>query len=122
MAKLTIADRTAELILTMTSWEEMEETVGTIDEFDALMTGRDRLKNMRLCGEILAKEGARLGKGEEMPAEWLKENMKPGQVKSLGFAIRLAITEGMSMETKKGEDQITDKILEKIEKKEAPDA
>lgn len=122
MAKITINDRTAELILSMASWEEMEEAVGTLDEFDDLMTGRQRLRNMRMCAEILAREGARQGKGDELPADWLKENMQPAEVRLLGAALRLAITEGMRMQTKQGEDQATDRILAQIEKKEGQDA
>lgn len=122
MAKITINDRTAELILSMASWEEMEEAVGTLDEFDDLMTGRQRLRSMRMCAEILAREGARQGKGDELPADWLKENMQPAEVRLLGAALRLAITEGMRMQTKQGGDQATDRILAQIEKKEGQDA
>lgn len=122
MAKLEIDGRKAELLLTMQSWEEMEEEVGLLDDFDELMTGRERLKNMRLCAEVLSREGARQGKGEELPADWLREHMRPAQVRLLSSAIRLAVTEGMRMETTKGEDQATDAILAKIEKKEPADA
>lgn len=124
MSSLTIADRSAELIFDMTSWEAMEEQVGVLDGFDELMTGKERLKNMRRCVAILSKEGARLKRGAEMPADWLKENMSPGDVRKLGPAIRAAITAGMAMETSatEGGDQVVDEVLAEIEKKEARDA
>ena len=122
MAKLTIADRTAELLFDMTAWEEMEETVGLIDNFDDMMTGKERLKNARALVAILAGEGHRLGRGDEMPADWLKEHMIPRDVRRVGPAIRAAISEGMAMEHKEGEDQVTDVILAEIEKKEDQDA
>ena len=122
MAKLEINGKNAWLEFDMTSWEEMEETVGLLDEFDALMEGRQRLQNMRTVAAILSREGARLGKGEEMTADWLKENLRPNQVRKLGTAIRVAISDGMAMETKKGDDQAVDAIMAELEKKEEPDA
>ena len=122
MAKLEINGKEAWLEFDMTSWEEMEETVGLLDDFDELMEGRQRLQNMRTVAAILSREGARLGKGEEMTADWLKENLRPNQVRKLGTAIRVAISDGMAMEAKKGDDQAVDAIMAELEKKEEPDA
>lgn len=121
MAKLEIAGRKAELILSMGSWEEIEEDVGRLDELDSLMESRQRLRNIRAIASILAAEGARLGKGEEMPAEWLKENCPPRMVQAVSTAIRLAIVEGMKMETGQSEDGAVDAVMAEIEKKDNQD-
>ena len=124
MAHLKIADREAELILSMTSWEEIEEQVERLDEIDALMESRQRLRNIRTIAGILSAEGARLGKGEEMPADWLKEHCPPRQAIAVSTAIRAAIVEGMRMESNTAEngDQVVDAALAEIEKKEPRDA
>ena len=122
MAQFTVAGVTAEFEFDMTSWEEIEDKVGLLDDFDTLMESPGRLRNMRAVGSIMAAEGARLGKGSEMPVEWMKENMRPGDVRRLGIAIRTAIADGMKMEHKNGEDQVVDAILAEIEKKEDQDA
>ena len=122
MAKLTIADRTAELILDMASWEELEERVGKLDDIDAMFETRQRLKHYRETVEILAAEGARLGKGDEMPADWIKENAKPAQMRLMTAAIRLAIVDGMRMETAaEGNGGAVDVTLAEIEKKDQRD-
>lgn len=122
MAKLTIADRTAELILDMASWEELEERVGKLDDIDAMFETRQRLKYYRETVEILAAEGARLGKGDEMPADWIKENAKPAQMRLMTAAIRLAIVDGMRMETAaEGNGGAVDVTLAEIEKKDQKD-
>jgi hypothetical protein len=122
MAKLTIADRTAELILDMASWEELEERVGKLDDIDAMFETRQRLKHYRETVEILAAEGARLGKGDEMPADWIKENARPAQVRLMTAAIRLAIVDGMRMETAaEGNGGAVDVTLAEIEKKDQKD-
>ena len=124
MAKLEIAGRAADLVLDMRSWEIIEEEVGRLDEIDSLMESRQRLKNIRAIAGILAAEGARLGRGEEMDAEWLLENLPPRQAIKVSGAIRLAIVEGMKMETavNKGEEQVVDAAMAEIEKKDSPDA
>ncbi len=122
MAKLSVAGRTAELVFDMTSGEALEGNVGLLDNFDLLVTGNERLRTIRMAVSVLAAEGARLGKGEEMPAEWLLANVKPREFRKLGPAVRAAIKEGMAMENKSGEDEATDLILAEIEKKEDPDA
>lgn len=122
MAKLTIADRTAELILDMASWEELEERVGKLDDIDAMFETRQRLKHYRETVEILAAEGARLGKGDEMPADWIKENARPAQMRLMTAAIRLAIVDGMRMETAaEGNGGAVDVTLAEIEKKDQRD-
>jgi len=122
MAKLTIADRTAELILDMASWEELEERVGKLDDIDAMFETRQRLKHYRETVEILAAEGARLGLGDEMPADWIKENARPAQMRLMTAAIRLAIVDGMRMETAaEGNGGAVDVTLAEIEKKDQKD-
>ena len=122
MAKLEIAGRKADLVLDMASWEDMEENVGRLDEIDDLMESRQRLRNIRSLAAILSAEGARLGRGEEMPADWLRENMMPAQVRLVTGAIRAAIMDGMRMETTKGESEVVDATLAELEKKEMKDA
>lgn len=124
MAALEIAGRKAELILDLNSWETIEEEVGRLDEIDSLMESRQRLKNIRKIAGILSAEGARLGRGEEMPADWLLDNCPPKMAIKVSGAIRLAIVEGMKMETAatvEGE-QVVDAAMAEIEKKETPDA
>ena len=122
MAKLTIDGVTAELVFDMASWEAMEEQVCLLSEFDEKLKGRGRLKTLREITAIFAAEGARLGKGEKMPAEWIREHMKPAEVGKVNAAVDLAIADGLRMETKKGEDAVVDPILEELEKKEGKDA
>ena len=57
-----------------------------------------------------------------MPAEWIREHMKPAEVGKVNAAVDLAIADGLRMETKKGEDAVVDPILEELEKKEGKDA
>ena len=123
MAKLTIDGRTADLLLTMTSWEEMEDKVGRLDEIDSLLESRQRLRYIREIAAIMAAEGSRLGRGEEMPAEWLKDHVRPAQARLVSAAIRMAIVEGMRMETTQeaGADKVVDVTLAEIEKKEEKD-
>lgn len=124
MAKLEINGRTAELVLDMTSWEQVEEEVGRLDEIDDLMQSRQRLKNIRAIAAIMAAEGARLGRGEEMPAEWIRENCPPKMVMAVSGAIRLAIIEGMRMESGKEDNEsgAVDAAMAEIEKKGTQDA
>ena len=121
MARLTIAGRTAELVFDMASWEEMEERVGTLDEIDRIMSGKERLRHYREVAEIFAAEGARLGRGEAMPADWLRDNLHPAQVRLVITAIKAAIGEGMKMETARGEGEAFDPVLAELEKKGAQD-
>ena len=121
MAKLEIAGRTAALVFDMTSWEEMEESVCTLDEIDKTLSGNQRLKHYREIIGILSKEGARKGLGEEMPAEWLRENLHPAEVRLCIAGIKAAIGEGMRMETKQGQDEVIDPVLAELEKKEGRD-
>ena len=122
MVKLEIGGRTAELVFDMASWEAMEERVGLLDDIDEIMSGKDRLRKYREVVEIFAVEGAALGKGEEMPADWLREHMRPAQVRMCVAAIKTAIAEGMRMENKSGEDEVIDSVLAELEKKEKTDA
>jgi len=124
MAKLEIAGKKADLVLDMTSWEAFEEQVGRLDEMDDLMESRERLKHMRMAAEIFSAEGERLGRGETMTADWLQEHCPPKKAREVMLAIRLAVVEGMKLETAEEQKDggAVDVTLAAIEKKENQDA
>lgn len=120
MAKLEISGVTADLVLDMTSWEAIEEEVGRLDDFDEMLESRQRLRYIRQIVSIMAAEGNRLGRGEPMPADWIKENAKPYHGRMMSTAIKLAVVEGMRMESNKDAesgDVVVDAALSEIEKK-----
>lgn len=128
MITVTVKDKTAALVFDMTSWEIIEDTLGICFPeglTDLLKKPKIRLQTICTLVEIMSAEGARLGKGEALTADWLKENITPKQLQKLDKAATAATDEGFRLETKPdegAEGQSVDLAMLEIEKKESPEA
>lgn len=128
MITVTVKDKTAALVFDMTSWEQIEEALGICFPEglgDLLRKPKVRLQTICSLVEIMSAEGARLGKGEALTAEWLRHSITPKQLQGLDKAVTAATDEGFRLETKpeEGEEgRVVDLAMMEIEKKESPDA
>ena len=115
--KISIGDREIPLRFTMRELADMEEAIGTMDEFrDLILTGRKRLRNMASAIRIMGNGGLKEdGLEPDLTDDWLLDNMAPNQVKSYQIAILSAFTGGWKMETE--EEKEHDVVLEEIERK-----
>lgn len=127
MITVTVKDKTAALVFDMSSWEQIEEALEICYPEglgDLLTKPKVRLRTICSLVEIMSAEGARLGKGEALTADWLRETITPKQLQGLDKAVTAATDEGFRLETKSegGESQSVDLAMLEIEKKESPDA
>lgn len=122
MEKFTveIGGRVIPLKYTMPELADMEEAIGTMDQFrDLILTGRKRLRNMATAIRIMGNAGL-IEKGEkgDLTDEWVLDNMDTGKVKTYQIQILAAFTGGWKMETE--EEKEHDLVLEEIERKKEP--
>lgn len=118
--KLTIAGREIPLRFTMRELADMEEAIGTMDQFkDLILTGKKRLRNtcaaIRIMGNAALKAD---GKTPDLTDDWLLDNMEPRRMQSYQMAVLSVFTEGWKMETE--EEKEHDLTLEEIERKKEP--
>ena len=112
-----IAGQEIPLRYTMRELADMEEAIGTMDNFrDLILKGKRRLRNMvtaiRIMGNAaLEKEG----KNPALTDDWLLDHMDPGQIKSYQIAVLGAFTDGFRMEIEN--QQGRDLVLEELERK-----
>ena len=112
MAQITIGGHAYPLTFDMDAFERIEEELGAVDTLGEAMTGKARVRTVRRLLEILS--------GGQLPQEIISLKMRPNQMAEAIKAVWAAIGEGMSMETKDGdEDAETDVVLDEIEKKES---
>ena len=117
---LQIAGREIPLRYTMRELADMEETIGTMDNFrDLMLKGSHRLRNMAAAIRIMGNSGLnKAGETADLTDDWLLDHMDPGKLKGYQIAVLGAFTDGFRMETE--EDQERDLVLEEIERKKEP--
>ena len=117
---LQIAGREIPLRYTMRELADMEETIGTMDNFrDLMLKGSHRLRNMAAAIRIMGNSGLnKAGETADLTDDWLLDHMDPGRLKGYQIAVLGAFTDGFRMETE--EDQERDLVLEEIERKKEP--
>lgn len=114
---LQIADREIPLRYTMRELADMEEAIGTMDQFrDLILKGRKRLRNMTAAIRIMGNSGlAHAGQPADLTDAWLMDHMDPRKVKTYQISVLAAFTGGWDMETRS--EQERDLTLEEIERK-----
>lgn len=114
---LQIAGREIPLRYTMRELADMEEAIGTMDNFrDLMLKGSHRLRNMAAAIRIMGNSGLnKAGETADLTDDWLLDHMDPGKLKGYQIAVLGAFTDGFRMETE--EDQERDLVLEEIERK-----
>lgn len=117
---LQIADREIPLRYTMRELADMEEAIGTMDQFrDLILKGRKRLRNMTAAIRIMGNAAlANEGQPADLTDDWLMDHMDPQKVKTYQIAVLAAFTGGWDMETAQGRER--DLTLEEIERKKTP--
>ena len=119
MEKFTveIGGRVIPLKYTMPELADMEEAIGTMDQFrDLILTGRKRLRNMASAIRIMGNSGlTKAGEKGDLTDDWLIDNMDPGKLKGYQIAVLGAFTDGFHMETE--EEKEHDLVLEEIQRK-----
>lgn len=122
MEKFTveIGGRVIPLKYTMRELADMEEAIGTMDQFrDLILTGRKRLRNMAAAIRIMGNAGLKAaGEADSLTDDWLLDNMEPNKMKTYQIAVLAAFTGGWKMETE--EEKEHDVVLEEIERKKEP--
>lgn len=112
-----IGGRVIPLKYTMRELADMEEQIGTMDQFrDLILEGRKRLRNMASAIRIMGNAGLKdAGEEPDLTDDWLLDNMDPNKMKTYQIAVLAAFTGGWKMETE--EDKEHDLVLEEIERK-----
>ena len=108
---ITIGNHEYELEFTMPVWEKIENEVCLVDDFDAMMNTKGRLRKIAMMVAIMSVE-------QPVSAERIFRDMTPADVRAVVREIRAVMRKGLRMEVKSGEDQIVDEVLEELEKKE----
>lgn len=117
---LTIGGREIPLRYTMLELADMEEAIGTMDNFrDLILQGKKRLRNMATAIRIMGNSGLEhAGHTADLTEDWLLNNMDPAKLKSYQITVLGVFTNGFEMET--GKDTVRDPVLEEIERKKEP--
>ena len=114
-----IGGREIPLRYTMRELADMEEAIGTMDQFrDLILKGKHRIRNMATAIRIMGNSG--LKKAEmtaDLTEDWLMEYMDPGKLKAYQIAVLGAFTDGFQMESENERQQERDLVLEEIERK-----
>lgn len=120
MYSITVDEREIPLRYTMPELADMEEAIGTMDNFrDLILKGKRRIRNMVAAIRIMGNSGlAHAGQEADLTDEWLLEHMAPGNLRTYQIAVLGAFTDGWKMET--SEDTVRDPTLEEIERKKEP--
>lgn len=126
MAIWKAAGKDFALVFDYPSWKELEKKVCILPDVDENLTSADRLTWAVRIAVVLAREGFRLGIGDEPPtAEALEELLVPKEGAAVFPVINRAFAEGFAMESSannSAEGTVIDETLMEIEKKETPDA
>ena len=112
-----IGGRVIPLKYTMRELADMEEQIGTMDQFrDLILEGRKRLRNITAAIRIMGNAGLKQdGEKDDLTDDWLLDHMDPTQMKPYQIAVLSAFTGGWKMETE--EEKEHDVVLEEIERK-----
>lgn len=117
MYKITIGGREIPLRYTMRELADMEEAIGTMDNFrDLILKGKRRLRNMATAIRIMGNSGlTHSGEKGDLTDDWMLDHMEPDKIKAYQIAVLGAFTGGWKMETE--EERVHDVTLEEIERK-----
>ena len=112
-----IGGRVIPLKYTMRELADMEEQIGTMDQFrDLILEGRKRLRNMAAAIRIMGNAGLKEeGQETDLTDDGVLDAMDPNKKKSYQIAVLAAFTGGWKMETE--EEKEHDVVLEEIERK-----
>lgn len=112
-----IADHEIPLRYTMRELADMEEAIGTMDNFrDLILKGKRRIRNMTAAIRVMGNAALkREGKKEALTDEWLLDHMDPNQIKTYQIAVLGAFTDGFRMENQSQRER--DLVLEELERK-----
>ena len=114
---ITVAGLEIPLRYTMRELADMEEAIGTMDNFrDLILKGKRRLRNMATAIRIMGNSGLEhAGQPATLTDDWLLDHLDPGKLKAYQIAVLGAFTDGWQMETE--EERVHDVTLEEIERK-----
>ena len=117
MYTIKIGEKEIPLRYTMLELADMEEEIGTMDNFrDLILKGKRRIRNMVAAIRIMGNSGlSHEGKTADLTDEWLLDHLDPDQFKAYQIAVLAAFTAGWKMETE--EERVHDVTLEEIERK-----
>ena len=117
MYTIKIGEKEIPLRYTMLELADMEEEIGTMDNFrDLILKGKRRIRNMVAAIRIMGNSGlSHEGKAADLTDEWLLDHLDPAQFKAYQIAVLAAFTAGWKMETE--EERVHDVTLEEIERK-----
>lgn len=115
-----IGGRVIPLKYTMRELADMEEQIGTMDQFrDLILEGRKRLRNMAAAIRIMGNAGLKeAGQEPDLTDDKVLDAMDPNKMKTYQIAVLAAFTGGWKMETE--EEKEHDVVLEEIERKKEP--
>ena len=115
-----IGGRVIPLKYTMRELADMEEQIGTMDQFrDLILEGRKRLRNMAAAIRSMGNAGLKdAGEEADLTDDGVLDAMDPNKMKAYQIAVLAAFTGGWTMETE--EEQEHDVVLEEIERKKEP--
>ena len=117
MYTIKVGGREIPLRYTMRELADMEEEIGTMDNFrDLIIKGKRRLRNMAAAIRIMGNSGLEhSGQTADLTDDWLLDHLEPGRLKGYQIAVLGAFTDGWKMET--NEETERDLVLEEIERK-----
>lgn len=120
MYSITVDGREIPLRYTMPELADMEEAIGTMDNFrDLILHGKRRIRNMVAAIRIMGNSAlTHAGQEADLTDEWILDHMAPGSLRTYQIAVLGAFTDGWKMET--SEDTVRDPTLEEIERKKEP--
>ena len=115
-----IGGREIPLKYTMRELADMEEQIGTMDQFrDLILEGRKRLRNMAAAIRIMGNAGLKeAGQEPDLTDDGVLDAMDPQKMKAYQISVLAAFTGGWKMETE--EEKEHDVVLEEIERKKEP--
>jgi hypothetical protein len=117
MYTIKVGEREIPLRYTMLELADMDEEIGTMDNFrDLILKGKRRIRNMVAAIRIMGNSGlSHVGQPADLTDEWLLDHLDPAQFKAYQIAVLAAFTAGWKMETE--EERVHDVTLEEIERK-----
>lgn len=114
MNQTTIILKKREIALkfTIDAWEQMENEVCTLDELDAKMASKGRLRVIAALLSILSQYSA----GPALTKDEAWALLCPANVKRASDGIVKEVVRAMKMESENDDDGVVDVVLEEIEK------
>ena len=117
MYSIKVGGREIPLRFKMPELADMEEAIGTMDNFQELiLRGRRRIRNITAAIRIMGNSGlAHAGQTADLTDDWLLDHLETWNLRSYQIAVLGAFTDGWKMET--NEETERDLVLEEIERK-----